>query len=168
VSGGSIFYAMTDHIVSFRGTRLGQARRKFNPTLTSSLNIVTVAQERRSMKVCASFVSFFIIISSLGLFDPVSAFLSRILRGKSDKLEIIPRMATLETGSNICDLPGDPSLILTTNVNLGDKKLEIMKGGQWNRHVRFVHVGLSISFTGKPIDRNFIFFSPTHSLLQSH
>jgi hypothetical protein len=25
-------------------------------------------------------------------------------------------------------LPGDPSLILTTNVNLGDKKLEIMKG----------------------------------------
>lgn len=27
-----------------------------------------------------------------------------------------------------CQLPGDPSLILTTNVDLGDKKLEIMKG----------------------------------------
>lgn len=27
-----------------------------------------------------------------------------------------------------CDLPGDPSLILTTNVDLGAKKLEIMKG----------------------------------------
>jgi hypothetical protein len=27
-----------------------------------------------------------------------------------------------------CDLPGDPSLILTTNVDLGSKKLEIMKG----------------------------------------
>lgn len=26
-----------------------------------------------------------------------------------------------------CDLPGDPSLILTTNVDLGDKKMEIMK-----------------------------------------
>jgi hypothetical protein len=26
-----------------------------------------------------------------------------------------------------CDLPGDPSLILTTNVDLGDKKLQIMK-----------------------------------------
>lgn len=26
-----------------------------------------------------------------------------------------------------CDLPGDPSLILTTNIDLGDKKLEIMK-----------------------------------------
>jgi len=36
--------------------------------------------------------------------------------------------ATLEPGMNICDLPGDPSLILTTNVDLGDKKLEIMKG----------------------------------------
>ena len=27
-----------------------------------------------------------------------------------------------------CDLPGDPSLILTTNVDLGAKKLDIMKG----------------------------------------
>jgi len=26
-----------------------------------------------------------------------------------------------------CDLPGDPSLILQTNVDLGDKKAEIMK-----------------------------------------
>lgn len=29
-----------------------------------------------------------------------------------------------------CLLPGDPSLILTTNVDLGDKKMEIMKGKQ--------------------------------------
>lgn len=27
-----------------------------------------------------------------------------------------------------CDLPGDPSLMLTTNVDLGSKKLDIMKG----------------------------------------
>jgi hypothetical protein len=27
-----------------------------------------------------------------------------------------------------CNLPGDPSLYLVTNVDLGDKKLEIMKG----------------------------------------
>lgn len=27
-----------------------------------------------------------------------------------------------------CQLPGDPSLILTTNLDLGDKKLELMKG----------------------------------------
>jgi len=27
-----------------------------------------------------------------------------------------------------CDLPGDPSLMLTTNVDLGSKKMEIMKG----------------------------------------
>lgn len=26
-----------------------------------------------------------------------------------------------------CDLPGDPSLLLTTNVDLGDQKLPIMK-----------------------------------------
>ena len=27
-----------------------------------------------------------------------------------------------------CKLPGDPSLLLTTNVNLGSKKVELMKG----------------------------------------
>jgi len=27
-----------------------------------------------------------------------------------------------------CDLPGDPSLILTTNVDLAEKKMDIMKG----------------------------------------
>jgi hypothetical protein len=27
-----------------------------------------------------------------------------------------------------CSLPGDPSLMLTTNVDLGDKKLDIIKG----------------------------------------
>ena len=31
-------------------------------------------------------------------------------------------------GHPFSTLPGDPSLILTTNVDLGDKKLEIMKG----------------------------------------
>ena len=33
-----------------------------------------------------------------------------------------------------CDLPGDPSLILTTNVDLGAKKLEIMKGKKKTRN----------------------------------
>ena len=28
----------------------------------------------------------------------------------------------------ICDLPGDPSLILTTNVDLGSTKIDVMKG----------------------------------------
>jgi hypothetical protein len=33
-----------------------------------------------------------------------------------------------DTAHPFCQLPGDPSLILTTNVDLGDKKMEIMKG----------------------------------------
>lgn len=32
-----------------------------------------------------------------------------------------------EGGHPFCQLPGDPSLILTTNVDLGAKKMEIMK-----------------------------------------
>lgn len=32
-----------------------------------------------------------------------------------------------ELNANPCTLPGDPSLVLVTNVNLGDKKLDIMK-----------------------------------------
>ena len=30
--------------------------------------------------------------------------------------------------SSVCELPGDPSLILTTNVDLGSMKMDIMKG----------------------------------------
>jgi len=38
-----------------------------------------------------------------------------------------------EEGSHpFCRLPGDPSLILTTNVDLGGKKMDVMKGkGGW-------------------------------------
>ena len=39
-----------------------------------------------------------------------------------------------------CDLPGDPSLILTTNVDLGDKKGEILNAMS----------ALVASSTGKP------------------
>lgn len=31
-------------------------------------------------------------------------------------------------GHQICELPGDPSLILTTNVDLGSTKMDVMKG----------------------------------------
>mmetsp|Transcript_14087 Transcript_14087/g.32615 ORF Transcript_14087/g.32615 Transcript_14087/m.32615 type:complete len:165 (-) Transcript_14087:1339-1833(-) len=49
---------------------------------------------------------------------------------------VLPCHITVRSGSlkmaseathPFCTLPGDPSLILTTNVDLGDKKLEIMK-----------------------------------------
>ena len=46
-----------------------------------------------------------------------------------------------ETGRHPhCDLPGDPSLILTTNVDLGDKKGDILKALS----------NLVASSTGKP------------------
>lgn len=34
---------------------------------------------------------------------------------------------SVETRHPFCDLPGDPSLILTTNVDLGSKRLDILK-----------------------------------------
>lgn len=46
------------------------------------------------------------------------------------RTEIMSAQSTgeeLPTHHAFCDLPGDPSLILTTNVDLGDKKMEIMK-----------------------------------------
>jgi hypothetical protein len=110
------------------------------------------------MKVLDSFSSCLIIISSLGLFVPVSAFLSSVHHSKSNKLELISRMATIERGINICDLPGDPSLILTTNIDLGDKKLEIMKCEHWDQHAGFMDNGLSVSCISELIGPNLIFF----------
>lgn len=36
-------------------------------------------------------------------------------------------MSNADEPHPFCSLPGDPSLLLTTNVDLGDKKMEIMK-----------------------------------------
>lgn len=52
--------------------------------------------------------------------------------GRSSKLlRLAASTSTKMSNSNephpFCSLPGDPSLLLTTNVSLGDKKLEIMK-----------------------------------------
>ena len=69
------------------------------------------------------------LLSVFGLLvDPILAFVNPPAIKSLDKTT---KMATLQPGDNICDLPGDPSLILTTNVDLGDKKLEIMKGEKW-------------------------------------
>jgi hypothetical protein len=38
---------------------------------------------------------------------------------------------------SICDLPGDPSLLLTTNVDLGSTKIDVMKG---TTHVQYLEV----------------------------
>lgn len=40
------------------------------------------------------------------------------------------RLNNMSSSQNhpFCSLPGDPSLMLTTNVDLGDKKLDIIKG----------------------------------------
>jgi hypothetical protein len=49
------------------------------------------------------------------------AFSPTILSGRRPK-------SAMSAHHPFCDLPGDPSLILTTNIDLGDKKIEIMKG----------------------------------------
>ena len=48
-------------------------------------------------------------------------------KSKESPTTVVSKMASVDPGINFCDLPGDPSLILTTNVDLGDKKMEIMK-----------------------------------------
>lgn len=61
---------------------------------------------------------------------PRSTAFIRSFNSKRGSSKISRKMAapTPPPGTNFCDLPGDPSLILTTNVDLGDKKMEIMKG----------------------------------------
>jgi hypothetical protein len=45
-----------------------------------------------------------------------------------------------EQQNSVCELPGDPSLILTTNVDLGTAKIDIMKcrsTGLFRIHISF-------------------------------
>lgn len=66
-------------------------------------------------------IAFLLIVSS-NSFALHSSKLS-----KSTKMSLT-NQDNIITPHPFCQLPGDPSLILTTNVDLGDKKLEIMKG----------------------------------------
>jgi phenylpyruvate tautomerase PptA (4-oxalocrotonate tautomerase family) len=60
-------------------------------------------------------------------------FLSILVRSQSfsflpgERFRTKPRKMSVETRHPFCDLPGDPSLILTTNVDLGSKRLDILK-----------------------------------------
>ena len=61
--------------------------------------------------------------------------------------------STCELNSHPSALPGDPSLVLVTNVNLGDKKLDIMK--KCSKAIEAAtgkpeaYIGVSVSDNGK-------------------
>lgn len=66
-------------------------------------------------------------------FDPSSI---RLFKGSKAVTSI---MNSKTSGEHpFCDLPGDPSLILTTNVDLGIKKMAIMKGEEKDKKLFLV------------------------------
>jgi hypothetical protein len=70
-------------------------------------------------------------LDSFSLFlTPVGAFTGiwccRKMAGKLPTESLSSSLSHSQPAS-FCDLPGDPSLILTTNVNLGEQKLGVMK-----------------------------------------
>ena len=80
------------------------------------------------MKAHYKFAGFLFSIASVLslLVVPVSSFLS--YSPKNSGVVSSTRMNSQQERHPFCDLPGDPSLIIVTNVDLGDKKLDIMKG----------------------------------------
>jgi len=73
----------------------------------------------RSLLVVLSFL----LLSS---FFTASAFVQQQQHQSAASVSTTTEMSASSTHP-FCDLPGDPSLILTTNVDLGAKKMEIMK-----------------------------------------
>jgi phenylpyruvate tautomerase PptA (4-oxalocrotonate tautomerase family) len=80
------------------------------------------------MKVLFVFLaSILLLLAHLPL---TAAFKSTSLLARKHSFRspsLIQRMSIPNEHHPHCDLPGDPSLILTTNVDLGDKKGEILK-----------------------------------------
>mmetsp|Transcript_20296 Transcript_20296/g.40521 ORF Transcript_20296/g.40521 Transcript_20296/m.40521 type:complete len:168 (+) Transcript_20296:68-571(+) len=73
-------------------------------------------------------MTFFYAIAALLIGNACNAFAPPAFsRGDHTPTALMSEYEPLPT--NVCPstLPGDPSLILTTNVDLGDKKMEIMK-----------------------------------------
>ena len=70
-----------------------------------------------------------LLLLLLSSFTATTAFL-HITTPRSTKTTVMSTSSNKQHQEQhpFCDLPGDPSLILTTNVDLGAKKMEIMKG----------------------------------------
>jgi hypothetical protein len=69
-----------------------------------------------------------LVLGALLLIPPTVGF---VLNRTNLKKNVCLKMSQEDAHAHahpFCSLPGDPSLLLTTNVDLGDKKLEIMKG----------------------------------------
>lgn len=80
------------------------------------------------MKVVHDLAVFVLLLASVSQFlVPAFAFLHQ-----SNTNSLARTTTTMNAQPQehhpFCDLPGDPSLIIVTNIDLGDKKLDIMKG----------------------------------------
>jgi hypothetical protein len=68
------------------------------------------------------------ILSKPALVDSFKATSPKVLADISPRSVSLLKMESQQSDHPFCQLPGDPSLILTTNVDLGSAKLDIMKG----------------------------------------
>ena len=69
---------------------------------------------------------FIVLFQQFVLFLSTNSFLLR--HPSSAVVKDTIRMSHIQPNHPFCNLPGDPSLILTTNVDLGSSKLDVMKG----------------------------------------
>jgi hypothetical protein len=76
------------------------------------------------------------LLSKPALVDSFKATSPKVLRNparfhcfaQANPLQSVSIMESQHPDHPFCQLPGDPSLILTTNVDLGSAKLDVMKG----------------------------------------
>jgi hypothetical protein len=69
-----------------------------------------------------------VVLIAASLLIVSSSSFALVSRKHSKATKMSPRNEDTTTPHPFCQLPGDPSLILTTNVDLGDNKLPLMKG----------------------------------------
>jgi hypothetical protein len=88
---------------------------------TQDQSMVAGALGVRILKASVLLLSFAAVINSFATPSPFETKLARSMSSPNQNLNNSDRHP-------FCDLPGDPSMILTTNVDLGTEKLAIMKG----------------------------------------
>jgi hypothetical protein len=87
-----------------------------------------------TMRIILAVASLFISLAASAFVSPASSATATATATATAHSQAISSSSTTSHAMSasahhpFCDLPGDPSLILTTNVDLGDKKMGIMKG----------------------------------------
>jgi hypothetical protein len=122
----------TDILHRIKSTMIGTTTTTANKSTQASFHHRSRILPQRISRIPSllAFLVFFSVSKPVNSFttnNHVGRTFDNMVQEQQSSLYQSDRQIQEENHESVCELPGDPSLILTTNVDLGSMKMDIMK-----------------------------------------